>query len=185
MVQPSRFQALQTEMEGHLFERHDELEGLLLALLSRQHLLLVGPKGAAKSMMIRMLAGAIDGAKYFERLMTRFTLPDELFGPVSISALKKDRFSRLTRGYLPEANFAFLDEIWKANSSILNSLLALINERLFYKDGPMPSRTIWPSSRTFCGTTQRASRWSAGSSSMLRIRRRSGPAKSRTHSKLL
>ncbi|TMA02473.1 MAG: ATPase [Methanobacteriota archaeon] len=135
MVQPSRFQALQTEMEGHLFERHDELEGLLLALLSRQHLLLVGPKGAAKSMMIRMLAGAIDGAKYFERLMTRFTLPDELFGPVSISALKKDRFSRLTRGYLPEANFAFLDEIWKANSSILNSLLALINERLFYNDG--------------------------------------------------
>jgi len=135
MVQPSRFQALQMEMEGHLFERHDELEGLLLALLSRQHLLLVGPKGAAKSMMIRMLAGAIDGAKYFERLMTRFTLPDELFGPVSISALKKDRFSRLTRGYLPEANFAFLDEIWKANSSILNSLLALINERLFYNDG--------------------------------------------------
>ena len=135
MVQPSRFQALQTEMEEHLFERHDELEGLLLALLSRQHLLLVGPKGAAKSMMIRMLAGAIDGATYFERLMTRFTLPDELFGPVSISALKKDRFSRLTRGYLPEANFAFLDEIWKANSSILNSLLALINERLFYNDG--------------------------------------------------
>src|SRR5882762_10380655 len=124
MVQPSKFQSLQTEMEGHLFERHDELEGLLVA-----------PKGAAKSMMIRMLAGAIEGAKYFERLMTRFTLPDELFGPVSISALKKDRFSRLTRGYLPEANFAFLDEIWKANSSILNSLLALIHERLFYNDG--------------------------------------------------
>jgi len=135
MVQPSKFQSLQTEMEGHLFERHEELEGLILALLSRQHLLLVGPKGAAKSMMIRMLASAIEGATYFERLMTRFTLPDELFGPVSISALKKDRFSRLTRGYLPEANFAFLDEIWKANSSILNSLLALINERLFYNDG--------------------------------------------------
>src|SRR3989440_852299 len=135
MAQPAKFQSLQTEMEGHLFERHEELEGLILALLSRQHLLLVGPKGAAKSMMIRMLASAIEGAKYFERLMTRFTLPDELFGPVSISALKKDRFSRLTRGYLPEANFAFLDEIWKANSSILNSLLALINERLFYNDG--------------------------------------------------
>lgn len=135
MVQPAKFQGLQQELEGHLFERHDELEGLMLALLSRQHLLLVGPKGAAKSMMIRMLAGSIDGAKYFERLMTRFTLPDELFGPVSISALKKDRFSRLTRGYLPQAHFAFLDEIWKANSSILNSLLALINERLFYNDG--------------------------------------------------
>lgn len=135
MVQPSKFQKLQQEMESRLFERHEELEGLMLALLSRQHLLLVGPKGAAKSLMIRMLANAIEGAKYFERLLTRFTLPDELFGPVSISALKKDRFSRLTRGYLPEANFAFLDEIWKANSSILNSLLALINERLFYNDG--------------------------------------------------
>lgn len=135
MVQPAKFQALQSEMEAHLFERRDELEGLLLALLSRQHLLLIGPKGAAKSLMIRLLVGSIEGAKYFERLLTRFTLPDELFGPVSISALKKDRFSRLTRGYLPEAHFAFLDEIWKANSSILNSLLALINERLFYNDG--------------------------------------------------
>ena len=135
MVQPAKFQALQQEMEAHLFERREELEGLLLALLSRQHLLLIGPKGAAKSLMIRLLASSIDGAKYFERLLTRFTLPDELFGPVSISALKKDRFSRLTRGYLPEAHFAFLDEIWKANSSILNSLLSLINERLFYNDG--------------------------------------------------
>jgi MoxR-like ATPase len=135
MVQPAKFQILKEEMEGHLFERHEELEGLLLAVLSRQHLLLIGPKGAAKSLMIRLLASSIEGAKYFERLLTRFTLPDELFGPVSISALKKDRFSRLTRGYLPEAHFAFLDEIWKANSSILNSLLALIHERLFYNDG--------------------------------------------------
>ena len=135
MVQPSRFQSLQTEMEGRLFERREEIEGLILAVLSRQHILLVGPKGAAKSMMIRMLAGSIQGAHYFERLLTRFTLPDELFGPVSISALKQDRFSRITRGYLPEAHFAFLDELWKANSSILNSLLAIINERLFYNDG--------------------------------------------------
>src|SRR5436309_3110421 len=124
MVQPARFQSLQTEMEGRLFERREEIEGLSLAVLSRQHILLVGPKGAAKSMMIRMLAGSIQGAHYFERLLTRFTLPDELFGPVSISALKQDRFSRITRGYLPEAHFAFLDELWKANSSILNSVLA-------------------------------------------------------------
>ncbi len=135
MVDPSRFQSLQTELESRLLERRDEIEGLLLALLSRQHILLVGPKGAAKSMMIRMLASAIEGAQYFERLLTRFTLPDELFGPVSISALKQDRFSRITRGYLPEAHFAFLDEIWKANSSILNSLLAILNERLFHNDG--------------------------------------------------
>ncbi len=145
MVKPAKFKALQTEMEGRLFERRDEIEGLLLALLSRQHILLVGPKGAAKSMMIRMLTSSIEGARYFERLLTRFTLPDELFGPVAISALKKDRFSRLTRGYLPEAHFSFLDEIWKANSSILNSLLAIINERLFYNDGEIvhcPLKTL-------------------------------------------
>src|SRR5205823_2647016 len=118
MVQPAKFQALQQEMEWHLFERREELEGLLLALLSRQHLLLIGPKGAAKSLMIRLLASSIEGAKYFERLLTRFTLPDELFGPVSISALKKDRFSRLTRGYLPEAHFAFLDEIHDAREAV-------------------------------------------------------------------
>src|SRR6058998_2256507 len=133
MVPPARFQSLQTEMEGRLFERREEIEGLILAVLSRQHILLVGPKGAAKSMMIRMLAGSIQGAHYFERLLTRFTLPDELFGPVSISALKQDRFSRITRGYLPEAHFAFLDELWKANSSILNSLLAIINERFLLR----------------------------------------------------
>src|SRR2546422_2295747 len=71
MVQPARFQSLQTEMEGRLFERREEIEGLILAVLSRQHILLVGPKGAAKSMMIRMLAGSIQGAHYFERLLTR------------------------------------------------------------------------------------------------------------------
>src|SRR2546427_314770 len=70
MVQPARFQSLQTEMEGRLFERREEIEGLILAVLSRQHILLVGPKGAAKSMMIRMLAGSIQGAHYFERLLT-------------------------------------------------------------------------------------------------------------------
>src|SRR5438132_9126798 len=82
-----------------------------------------------------MLSSAIVGAEDYGGLKMQFTVPNVLFCQVSISALKKDRFSRLTRGYLPEANFAFLDEIWKANSSILNSLLALINERLFYNDG--------------------------------------------------
>src|SRR5207249_11098844 len=108
MLHPSKFHVFHLEIYLLHFERRVELEGLLLALLSRQHRLLIGPKGAAKSLMIRLLASSIEGAKYFERLLTRFTLPDELFGPVSISALKKDRFSRLTRGYLPEAHFAFL-----------------------------------------------------------------------------
>src|SRR5256712_10538536 len=101
MVPPPRSQPPQAEMERRLFERREEIEGLILALLSRQHILLVGPKGAAKSMMIRMLASSIQGARYFERLLTRFTLPDELFGPVSFSPLKQDRFPRITRGYVP------------------------------------------------------------------------------------
>src|SRR3989442_3476627 len=105
MIQRARSQSFQTQMERRLFERREEIEGLILAVLSRQHILLVGPKGAAKSMMIRMLAGSIQGAHYFERLLTRFTLPDELFGPVSISALKQDQFSRMTPGELPQAHF--------------------------------------------------------------------------------
>src|SRR3989442_105177 len=135
MVQPARFQSLQSEMEGLLYDRAEEIEGFVLPVLSRQHILLVGLKGAGKSMMIRMVAGSIQGAQYFERLLTRFTLPDELVGQVSVAAVTEHRFARLTRGYLPEAHFAFLDELWKANSSILNSLLAIINERLFYNDG--------------------------------------------------
>src|SRR2546428_781072 len=90
MVLAARFQSLQAEMESRLFERREEIEGLILALLSRQHILLVGPKGAAKSMMIRMLASSIQGARYFERLLTRFTLPDELFGPVSTTRITLD-----------------------------------------------------------------------------------------------
>src|SRR5437870_11025229 len=127
MVLADRFQSLQAEMESRLYERREEIEGLILALLARQHILLVGPKGAAKSMMIRMLANSIQGARYFERLLTRFTLPDELFGPVSISALKQDRFSRITRGYLPEAHFAFLDR----KSTRLNSSHVAISYAVF------------------------------------------------------
>src|SRR5947208_15599773 len=109
MVLADRFQSLQAEMESRLYERREEIEGLILALLARQHILLVGPKGAAKSMMIGMLANSIQGAPYFERLLTRCTLPDQPFCPVSISALKQDRFSRTTRGYLHGPPFALPD----------------------------------------------------------------------------
>src|SRR2546427_4471662 len=103
-------------------QRREHIEAQILGALSRQHILLVGPKGAAKSMMTRMRAGSIEGGHYFERLLTRFTLPDELFGPVSISALKQDRFSRITRVYLPGSHFAFLHEFGKGKNSILDSL---------------------------------------------------------------
>ncbi len=108
----------------------------LLALLAQENLLLVGPLGTGKSMIARrisqILAPQPGSADYFEYLLTKFSTPEELFGPLSIQALKQDRFERQTAGYLPSVKVAFLDEIFKASSSILNSLLTLLNERKFH-----------------------------------------------------
>jgi MoxR-like ATPase len=91
-------------------------------------------RGTAKSALARSLAQAFDG-RYFERLLTKFSTPEELFGAISLKALEQDRFARVITGKLPEAEFAFVDEIFKANSAILNSLLTLVNERAFHNDG--------------------------------------------------
>jgi MoxR-like ATPase len=117
---------------GQVFvERADVIEGALAALLAGQHVLLLGPPGTAKSMLADEVCRRIEGARSFHWLLTKFTTPEELFGAVSLKALELDEYRRVTTNKLPEAHVAFLDEVFKASSSILNALLLLLNERRF------------------------------------------------------
>ncbi len=129
--EPARLQAHIDALAAGLLERDTAARLLLLAALAGAHVLLLGPPGTAKSELARRLHRAFDGLHYFERLLTRFSTPEELFGPLSLKALEDDRYERLSAGFLPAAGIAFLDEVFKANSAILNALLTLLNEREF------------------------------------------------------
>ena len=125
-----KFAAVRSALCGSLVEREDEIDLALAALVAGEHLLLVGPPGLAKSALLDGLLACAGGRK-FSVLLSKFTTPEELFGPLSLSALKADRYVRVTAGRLPEAEFAFVDEVWKASSAILNTLLKLLNERVY------------------------------------------------------
>ena len=113
----------------------DEIVRLMsVAVVAGEHCVLLGPPGTAKSALIRTLAQLLQ-ATYFEYLLTRFTEPNELFGPVDINAFRDGVYRRNTKGMLPEAEIVFLDEIFKSNSAILNALLTLLNERKFVSGG--------------------------------------------------
>lgn len=127
-------QPLRADLTKRFPERKEVIDGALCSVLAGEHILLLGPPGTAKSALARGIVQALGGS-YFERLLTKFSTPEELFGPVSLKALEQDRFARVTAGKLPEAEFAFVDEIFKANSAILNTLLTLMNERVFHNDG--------------------------------------------------
>ncbi|MFS0783459.1 AAA family ATPase [Bacillus sp. 1P06AnD] len=138
-----KIKEIQNYLNQTFMEREDIIESLFVSVIARQHMLLIGPPGTAKSALIMEFTKQLTGISYFQWLLTRFSTPEELFGPVSLQELEKGVYKRNTANKLPEANIAFLDEVFKSNSAILNALLTLINERLFYNNGaPVQSPLI-------------------------------------------
>jgi MoxR-like ATPase len=124
-------------------EKQDLIDLMLVGAVAQEPLLLVGPPGTAKSDLILKFKDALGIADedYFEYMLTRFTEPSEIIGPIDINQLREGRYIRREQGKLPTARLAFLDEIFKSNSAILNILLTIINEKKFYQDGiPQPVR---------------------------------------------
>lgn len=133
----TKFQKIEDEMNEFFIERRNVIRGLLVALLSEQNVVFIGPPGTSKSMMVKELSLRLRGDSdedYFEWLMTKFSKPEEIMGPMMIEELIKGTVKFNPAYKLPKAKIAYLDEVFKANSSILNSLLTALNEKVVYND---------------------------------------------------
>ena len=126
----ARLQKVGDILARSFLDKQELIRLLLVSVVAGEHMVLIGPPGTAKSALVRQFARLID-ARYFDYLLTRFTEPNELFGPVDIRAFREGTYTRRTTGMLPEAEIVFLDEVFKSNSAILNSLLTVLNERRF------------------------------------------------------
>ncbi len=128
-----KFLKLETELNGCFMEREEIVRGLLVTAVARGNMLILGAPGAAKTAIAETLARQL-GGNFFSRLLTKVSAPEELFGPLSLKALENDQFKRVTKGKLPEADVAVIDEVFKCNSSVLNTLLPIMNERVYFDD---------------------------------------------------
>jgi len=126
----AQFQEIARVLNSHFLDKQEIIRLLIVSAIAGEHMILVGPPGTAKSALIRMFSKLVN-ASYFEYLLTRFSEPNELFGPVDIRAFREGTYTRRIEGMLPSAEMVFLDEIFKSNSAILNSLLSVINERKY------------------------------------------------------
>jgi MoxR-like ATPase len=137
MTPQKKFQTFRHELAVSLIERHGEIDCAQAALLAGEHLVLVGPPGTGKSMLLDAVCEWMQAPK-FSILLTKFTTPEEVFGPVSVRGLKEDRYERIITGKLPEAYLAFVDEVFKGSSAIRNTMLRIMHERQFHNGNGKP-----------------------------------------------
>ena len=139
------FLKLEQELCQHFQERHEVIRGLLVAAIAKGNMLILGPPGTAKTALAETLSHQL-GGRFFSRLLTKVSAPEELFGPLSLKALENDMYKRVTAGKLPEAEIAVIDEVFKCNSAVLNTLLPILNERVYFDEGslakPIPLQVL-------------------------------------------